>query len=30
LPMLRRNEVMFEVIGKDSYRAAHRAHLSHE
>jgi hypothetical protein len=30
LPMLRRNEVMFEVIGQDNYRAAHRAHLSHE
>ena len=30
LPVLRRNEVMFEVIGQDSYRAAHRAHLHGE
>lgn len=27
LPLLRRNEVMFEIIGQDSYRAAHKAHL---
>ena len=27
LPMMRRNEVMFEVIGEDSYRKAHRAHV---
>jgi hypothetical protein len=27
LPMLRRNEVMFEVIGQDQYRASHIAHL---
>ena len=27
LPVLRRNEVMFEIVGQDSYRAAHVAHL---
>lgn len=27
LPVLRRNEVMFEVIGQDKHRAAHVAHL---
>ena len=27
LPMMRRNEVMFEIIGEDAYRKAHRAHL---
>lgn len=26
LPFMRRNEVMYEVLGQDSYRAAHRAH----
>jgi hypothetical protein len=28
LPVLRRNEVMYEIIGKDSHRAAHEAHLN--
>ena len=27
LPMLRRNEVMFEVIGRDKYQVAHTSHL---
>jgi hypothetical protein len=30
LPMLRRNEVMFEIIGQDQYRASHMAHLHGE